>query len=374
MPETLRRLTGFAVGVVVLANLWRAGSLRPSPEDSLEPRPPPSVRAAAPFRFREEAAALGLDYRHALYYPNPNAGSYLPLMALPPSIAVADLDGDGFYDIYVTQPDPRLPNKLFHNLGGQRFEEIGARVGLTKPTAPTARDADSVALFVDLDHDGRPDLVQSRFGCHTIFMHDPATFAFHEERARFGGYCSNPKGVNFADFDRDGFVDLVFANYYPDDAARLVPAAQPRLRLRGRRLLGRRERGPVRQRATASSPADGVLLAQAGPTHGHAQAVGVSDVDGDGFPDVYVASDYSYDGLFFAAAGGRAFTDVTEPWIAPPRARLLRDERRLRRLRQQRASSASSSRRCTSRRSCRPVTSFGSASASASSTSPTSAA
>ncbi len=128
-------------------------------------------------------------------------------MAFPPSLAVADFDGDGFYDLYVTQPDPSLPNALFHNRGGQSFEHAGS--GLTK-----SADADSVALLFDVDGDGRVDIVQSRFGCHTVFL-QTGPLAFTEHAERFAGYCSNPNGVNFADFDRDGRLDLVFANYYP---------------------------------------------------------------------------------------------------------------------------------------------------------------
>src|SRR5207253_1783214 len=51
----------------------------------------------------------------------------------------------------------------------------------------------------------------------------------------------------------------------------------------------------------------------AGSPFGHAQAVGISDIDHNGFPDIYVASDYSYDALYMNG-DGRTFTDGTEAW------------------------------------------------------------
>src|SRR5436305_11107159 len=43
-------------------------------------------------------------------------------------VAIADVDGDGFPDIFVA--NDQSPNFLFHNIGGRRFEEISVSAGV----------------------------------------------------------------------------------------------------------------------------------------------------------------------------------------------------------------------------------------------------
>jgi enediyne biosynthesis protein E4 len=78
-------------------------------------------------------------------------------------MAVADVDGDGWLDLYFTTQLGR--NRLYRNLGGNRFEDVTAQagVGLT--------DQISVAAsFADIDNDGLPDLFVTtvRHGNHSV--------------------------------------------------------------------------------------------------------------------------------------------------------------------------------------------------------------
>src|SRR5207245_7598697 len=57
-------------------------------------------------------------------------------------IAVGDIDGDGWDEIYVCQP-AGLPNRLYRNRGGARFEDITERAGVG------VLDETASALFVD---------------------------------------------------------------------------------------------------------------------------------------------------------------------------------------------------------------------------------
>src|ERR1022692_2294971 len=71
------------------------------------------------------------------------------------SVAFADYDGDGFMDILVT--NDQMPNFLFHNIGGKRFEEVALPAGVAllddgKPISSMGVD------FQDYDNDGRPDV------------------------------------------------------------------------------------------------------------------------------------------------------------------------------------------------------------------------
>jgi len=67
-------------------------------------------------------------------------------------ISVADIDGDGFDDLYICQP-AGLPNRLFLNRGDGTFDDI------TEISGVGVLDNTACALFVDIDNDGRQDLI-----------------------------------------------------------------------------------------------------------------------------------------------------------------------------------------------------------------------
>ena len=304
-----RRWIGIATGAVVLGVLVIGRRLQATPDGVYEPPPPAEVLARAPLRFEEVSASVGMTHRHEPWFPHPGAGSYLPLMALPPAIAVADVDGDGRMDVYVVEPRPGRANRLFRNQDGAHFVDVAAELGLDD-LART--QGDSMALFADLDGDGRLDLFQSRFGCHAVFARPPGEARF-VERPGAVERCSNPKAVNVADLDGDGFLDVVLGNYYPDvDLATYLPVnhvfgfaganfqgGSPDI------LLG----GPGGLR-----PAPDALAREVRASRGHTTAVGISDVDGDGRPDLFLSNDYTYDRLFLDR-GGKRFVDATEAWI-----------------------------------------------------------
>jgi hypothetical protein len=70
-------------------------------------------------------------------------------------VAVADYDGDGFPDIFVANDD--MPNLLFHNLGGKRFEEVALKAGVSLAEGGEVISGMGVD-FRDLFNRGLPDI------------------------------------------------------------------------------------------------------------------------------------------------------------------------------------------------------------------------
>ena len=68
---------------------------------------------------------------------------------------MADYDGDGFMDVFVA--NDTLPNFMFHNVGGKRFEEVGMQSGVAYEQSANALSGMGVD-FKDVDNDGRPDI------------------------------------------------------------------------------------------------------------------------------------------------------------------------------------------------------------------------
>ena len=129
-------------------------------------------------------------------------------------LAVADVDGDGLYDIYFVNQFGC--NELWRNLGGGHFENITekAGVGLCGQISVTAS-------FADVDNDGKPDLFVTtvRHGNH--LFHNIGGGKFQDITEQSGlGYSGHSSGALFFDYNRDGLVDLFLSNvgrYTSDD-------------------------------------------------------------------------------------------------------------------------------------------------------------
>ena len=134
-------------------------------------------------------------------------------------IAFADYDEDGRVDVFVTNDN--LPNFLFRNAGGARFDETALLAGVALPD--NGKPVSSMgADWRDYDNDGQPDLVVTALAGETypLFRGDGAgSFrdATHASRlaaltARHSGW-----GVGWVDFNNDGFRDLFTANSHVND-------------------------------------------------------------------------------------------------------------------------------------------------------------
>ena len=121
-------------------------------------------------------------------------------------IAVADVDGDGLYDIYFVNQFGC--NELWRNVGGGRFENITeqAGVGLCGQISATAS-------FADVDNDGKPDLFVTtvRHGNHLFHNLGNGKFADITEQAGLS-YSGHSSGALFFDYNRDGLLDLFLSN------------------------------------------------------------------------------------------------------------------------------------------------------------------
>lgn len=126
-------------------------------------------------------------------------------------VAVADYDGDGLMDIFVTNDS--VPNFLFHNLGRGKFEEVAMLAGVAlndngRPVASMGAD------FRDVDNDGRPDLLFTAMFNDTFsfFRNTGKSPAFEDDTASSGLALVTRRltgwGLGFYDFDNDGFKDL----------------------------------------------------------------------------------------------------------------------------------------------------------------------
>ncbi|MDR3738970.1 MAG: CRTAC1 family protein [Terracidiphilus sp.] len=134
-------------------------------------------------------------------------------------VSFADYDGDGFTDVFVA--NDTTPNFLFHNLKGQRFEEVGVQSGV-------AYTQDGIALsgmgsdFRDVDNDGRPDIWHTavEMEMFPLFLNRGHGQFFDATLASgIGRSTRDMSGWSngIFDFDNDGFKDLFVARANVND-------------------------------------------------------------------------------------------------------------------------------------------------------------
>ncbi|HEY6763283.1 MAG TPA: FG-GAP-like repeat-containing protein [Candidatus Sulfotelmatobacter sp.] len=214
-------------------------------------------------------------------------------------ISVADIDNDGFDDLYVCQP-AGLPNRLYRNLGDGTFEDIteASGVGLLDNTA--------CALFADFDNQGRQDLIVVRAGGPLLFVNEgrgkfrlkPDAFQFAQ--APQGTFT----GAAVADYDRDGWLDVYFCLYvyYQGTDQYKYPAPYYAAENGPPNFMMRNHRDGTFRDVTEQSG-----LNQNNTRYSFCCAW--ADYDNDGWPDLYVVNDFGRKNLYHNNGDG-TFTDV----------------------------------------------------------------
>ena len=129
-------------------------------------------------------------------------------------VVFSDFDGDLWPDIYVANDS--VPNFLFHNRGDGTFSEIGLLSGTALNGIGRAQAGMGVGVD-DYDGDGRFDIFVTNFSgdTNTLYRNNGDMF-FEDVTIRAGlADASFPHvgwGTGFADLDNDGFKDLFVAN------------------------------------------------------------------------------------------------------------------------------------------------------------------
>ncbi|MBV9156974.1 MAG: CRTAC1 family protein, partial [Acidobacteriaceae bacterium] len=133
-------------------------------------------------------------------------------------VVAADINNDGWMDLFVA--NDTAPNFLFANRGKGRFEEIGLLAGVAYNSFGATRSGMGVDA-ADYDQDGWIDLFVSNLNREIYSLYrNNHNETFDDVSIPTGiGRLTNPLsgwGLKFFDFDNDGNLDLILLNGHPD--------------------------------------------------------------------------------------------------------------------------------------------------------------
>ena len=243
-------------------------------------------------------------------------------------IAVGDLDGDGWDDIYCTG-GPR-DSVLYRQVGNLEFEDVTSSVGV----AASGKWSCS-AQFVDVDDDGDLDIHVCNYGEPNLLYVNDGKGNFTESGESAGMAVNDASlSAHFADYDNDGDLDyylltnrLIRPGGLPTakEATYTDPQGKPALRPEFKPFYKIYDKGegqkPRYSINTIGRPDKLFENDGKGNFRDVTKEAGIEDIayglsavwfdyDRDGFIDIYVANDFQDPDYFYRNNGDGTFTNV----------------------------------------------------------------
>ncbi len=227
-------------------------------------------------------------------------------------VAVGDINNDGLPDLVLT--GNMVPSRLYLNKGGMKFQDITESSGF-KPDCW----ANGVAL-ADVNNDGYLDIYVSCTGpertpaarrANKLFINN-GNGTFTEAAARYGiadtGFTIQSV---FLDYNHDGYLDLFVMNNSPHEFARGEAEISP---------MGTPSKATGSYDQLYRNNGDGTFTnvsKEAGMLQkiGYGLGVVVCDVNGDGWPDIYVSNDDTPNDVLYVNNRDGTFTDKAGVYV-----------------------------------------------------------
>jgi hypothetical protein len=232
-------------------------------------------------------------------------------------VAIGDLNNDGLPDVYLTSN--MGSDKIFINKGNWKFEDITSKSGITQDGK-----WNTGVTFADINHDGWLDIYVCSSGHmstgdrkNKLYINNH-NLTFTESAAQYGlDISAYSTQVSFFDYDLDGDLDCFLINNSPIPVNQLDFANRRDLPDKdwpvgdflkgGGDHLYRNDNGHFTE-VTKQAGIHGSLIS-------FGLGVSVGDINGDGYPDVFVSNDsYERDYLYINQKNG-TFKDEMEQWM-----------------------------------------------------------
>lgn len=230
-------------------------------------------------------------------------------------VGIGDFNLDGLPDIIFS--GNMVPSRIYLNLGNLKFEDITSSSGIETDAWCTG------VSIVDINNDGKPDIHIST--AHNLSLGNTENYFFineteSKENVKFRNLASEMKLADLSysmqavwlDYDRDGDLDLFLANNSKEE--------YPKNNAFGQRKDGRGKSTDKLYKNNGINE-NGVpqfedVSKEAGITiEGWSLGVAVMDINGDQYPDIYVANDFMSNDLLYVNNGNGTFTNKVSEYF-----------------------------------------------------------
>lgn len=238
----------------------------------------------------EKRTETGIDFKNILTENDSLNYFTYGYIYMGGGVSAGDINNDGLIDLFFT--GNQVQNKLYLNKGNLQFEDITEQAGIEGDD----RWYTGVTM-TDVNHDGLLDIYCSVGGKfepkeNQLFVNQ-GNNTFKEEAKKYGiADVGNSVQSTFFDYDRDGDLDLYVANYPPTNFK-----APNHYYLSMQRFHKPHESDHL-YRNDGNGFVD--VTEEAGVrSFGLSLSATVGDVNGDGWPDLYVSNDFSTPDYFY---------------------------------------------------------------------------
>lgn len=225
-------------------------------------------------------------FSNAQTFTDVSTSAGLQLKSGSEGIAVGDFNNDGYDDFYVTMTTSK--NQLYQNNGDGTFTEVGESLGVA-----LGEDIDSRAsVWGDVNNDGWLDLYVGNKSTPDQFFLNNGDGTFQEISFDAGIYqLGNPKSINMADVNNDGFLDIYVSDFVGDNVLYLNNGDLPN--------------------GQASLTFINYTYAAGVTDNSKSMGAVFFDYDKDGDADLYLVHDGNEPNILYQNDGSGVFTDVS---------------------------------------------------------------
>jgi len=259
---------------------------------------------SSPFYFVEVTTEAGIDFRHT----DGSSGRRYVIEPMSAGLLIFDYDKDTHEDVYFLNGAPlpgnhseEIPrNRLYRNLGDWKFVDVTEAAGVGDSGYGLGVAA------ADVDNDGFEDVYVNNFGPNVFYRNNgDGTFSEASVACGVRGGEQMGAGVCFLDADRDGWVDLYVGNYidfsFDQHIARSIngiPSYPGPLDYQPVPDTFYRNQGDGRFQDASETSGIGALS-------GTCMGVVAGDFDNDGDDDIFVCNDVKENFLWINDGTGR---------------------------------------------------------------------
>ncbi len=263
-------------------------------------------------QFRDVTQAAGIHFHHE----RASSSQKLYLETMGPGVAWIDYNNDGYLDAFFVNSGV---TPLFHaNPPPQPALYRNNRDGtFTDVTAQSKIHTDGTFFFgvavADYDNDGFPDIYMTGYR-HSVLLHNNGDGTFNDVTAKAGVGDDGAWGTaaGWFDYDHDGKLDLLVTNYvqYDQDHPELCGDDRPGYRSYCHPDHFRGTSAKLYHNNGDGTFTDVTEKAGLANSDGKSLAVVLADLDGDGWPDIFIANDAQRNFLYLNNGDG-TFRDAT---------------------------------------------------------------